>query len=95
MPGKLIQKSKDKLFAKDGQVLSLANKFTYNVDFFKCDLNSYSLFDSKTLTSSEYMKEGTEHLKELGAEPTITRHLELISAPITWLKEKGFKEIND
>lgn len=75
---------------RDIQSLSVSKTFIYEVDIFRITDKSFNLEESKYVSSAKFSEDVKESFVK--DEVNFKRDTKLISAPIEWLKEKGYKE---
>lgn len=80
-----------KNFIKDNEIIVSANKFVYEVQYYRISPNSFNLEDSKYIKSDQYLKDKTEKFIKEGI--MFRRIITLVGAPIAWLTENKFVEL--
>lgn len=79
--------------SKLDRCLLLSPKFVYDVEIYRHGERSYSLEDSKYISSTEYTSDSTKQTVKEGVRlKTVTT---MVAAPKKWLEEKGYQIKND
>jgi len=79
-----------KVFYKGDSKLLLYNTFVYEVLIYKITQKSYTLEDSKYISTSKFTKDITRYFNKKKIK--YVKHIKLIAASLIWLLENKYEE---
>jgi len=79
-------------WSKGDSVLAEGASYIYDEEIYRFSPGSYSLYDSKRVSSKKYIKDNSESVNKDGI--VFRKSVTLVGAPISWLKENKYVKIS-